>query len=99
MAHIKILSDYSSASNPNVLHIMYDDQGDIHIWTYCDTDNDDQSIRLANTGSRHKGDSKPRLWKAVRELIEAYQEGLNEPHCHPDLKALNDVQTVRRHKI
>ncbi len=89
MEHIRILSDYTSEKEPNILHILYDDQGDIHIWTYCGNDND-KSIRLARSGSRHRGINSVKIWKALQALIEAYQEELNSPHCHPALKQLNN---------
>jgi hypothetical protein len=92
MAHIKIMSDYTGVQNPNVLHVMLDDQGDIHIWTYIpkeNKDNNESSIRLAQSGSRHKSMNSVNIWKAFQALVKAYEEELNDPHCHPALKNLN----------
>jgi hypothetical protein len=89
LKHIKILSDYTSVEQPNILHINYDEQGDIHVWTYCNKENEDNAVRLARSGSRHRGLNSVRIWKAFQELIDAYEEELDSEHCHPSLKNLN----------
>ena len=90
MKHIKILSDYSPADSPNFLNIVYDEQGDIHIWTYC-RENDDKTIRLANSGTRHRTRNSHKIWKAFQELIKAYEAELRDPDCHPDLREINGL--------
>ncbi len=85
MKRITILSDYTSEEKPNLLTIILDDQGDIHISMHKDTD-DERGVRLATSGSRHKS---KRVWKAFRELIEAYEEELQDEFCHPALREFN----------
>jgi hypothetical protein len=81
---IKILSDYTSADDPNILTVFTDDQGDIHISLFQGND-DESGVRIAASGTRHT----PRVREALRNLVKAYEEELKDPHCNPILKALN----------
>jgi hypothetical protein len=78
---IRILSDYTSTSEPNILHIVYDDQGDVHISLFKSKGNDESGVRIAASGSRHTS----RVSKAFWELINAYKEELADEDCNKDL--------------
>jgi hypothetical protein len=83
---IRILSDYTNESRPNVLTIIQDDQGDVHIGLYAGSKGIGESgVRIAASGTRHSS----RVRAAFYALIKAYQEELANPDCHPELKKQN----------
>jgi hypothetical protein len=65
MKHIKILSDYSAGSHPNLLHVMHDDQGDVHVWTTI-CDEYDGSIRIATSGTRHSPEVRIAFYNLIK---------------------------------
>lgn len=84
---VRILSDYTPADKPNILTILADDQGDIHISMYEGKKSDgERGVRIAASGSRHS----PRVREAFRAFIEAYEEELASERCRAELKELND---------
>jgi hypothetical protein len=84
MKHIKILSDYTSGNQPNLLHILNDDQGDIHIWV-TRSDPTDRTVRIAASGTRHSH----KVRQAFNELIKIYEEELATTN-QALLRAMND---------
>ncbi len=85
MKSIRILSDYTPADKPNVLTILQDDQGDIHISMYEEKHDGERGVRIASSGTRHS----PKVREALRKLIEVYQEELADPKCNAALKEQN----------
>jgi hypothetical protein len=84
MAHVKILSDYTSGNQPNLLHILGDEQGDIHIWV-TKSDPTDRTVRIAASGTRHSH----KVREAFNNLIAVYQEELKTTN-QALLRAMND---------
>jgi hypothetical protein len=84
---IRILSDYTPESKPNILTIHADDQGDIHISMFeAKRSEGERGVRIAASGTRHS----PRVREAFRALILAYQEELADKGCRSELKELNE---------
>lgn len=84
---VRILSDYTPVDNPNILTIIADDQGDIHISMFEGMKHSgERGVRIAASGSRHSH----KVRDAFRALIEAYEEELESEKCKPELKELND---------
>jgi hypothetical protein len=93
MERIKILSDYTPTEKPNVLTLIYDDQGDVHISLYEGSKDKEfgtgeKGVRIAASGTRHSG----RVRKAFYDLIKAYKEELDDEDCHRALKEQNGLE-------
>jgi hypothetical protein len=71
MKHIKILSDYTSGNQPNLLHVVADDQGDFHLWI-TKSDPNDRTVRIAASGTRHSA----KVREAFNNLVKVYEEEL-----------------------
>lgn len=85
MEIIRILSDYTPSDQPNLLLIIADDQGDIHINLHKDVRNDERGVRIAASGTRHS----VRVRRAWQAFIKAYKEEILDAHCHPGLRKCN----------
>lgn len=78
MKMIDVQSDYTSDDKPNILRIIKDDQGDIHI-SVMKLDPSERGIRIAVSGTRHKFGVR----KAFYDLVEAIEKERAEPKEEP----------------
>jgi len=77
---MKLLSDYTSEEEANVLSIQEDKQGDIHI-RIIEMNDDEQGVRLSCSGSRYS----PKIRNAFQHLLQVYKEEIDE-NTHPTIQ-------------
>ena len=88
MITIKLLSDYTTGPTPNILQIIRDDQGDIHV-KMIERDEQSSGVRIAAEGTRYT----PAIRKAFYALIEAMVKELSEEK-NVDLVEINAIRII-----
>jgi hypothetical protein len=82
---IKLLSDHTSVDKPNILTLTMDTQGDIHISSYKEDDNEN-GISIVTVGSRYSKEVR----MAFTNLVTVIEKQLKSPMIiHPDIKEIN----------
>lgn len=67
MNRVRIVSDYTPLDNPNLLNIIRDEQGDIHINMIQNSDSE-RGVRVALSGTRYTHKVREALYNLVKAL-------------------------------
>lgn len=67
MKRVRVVSDYTSLDEPNVLNLIRDDQGDIHISMVRNSDSE-RGVRVAVSGTRYSHKVREALYNLVQAL-------------------------------